>query len=81
MFLLSVGFGMAVSMTAVFLDEATFHRYESWRDLASLVLAALLEGVILRWVSSWWRLRGLFDAAAPRRGGWGKASRVGFGAR
>jgi cellulose synthase/poly-beta-1,6-N-acetylglucosamine synthase-like glycosyltransferase len=77
-FTISVGFGSMVSMAAVSLDEVTFHRYERSRDLGLLVLAALLESTGLRWLHSWWRLRGLLDAVDPRRRSWGSMSRVSF---
>ncbi|HEX2810598.1 MAG TPA: glycosyltransferase family 2 protein, partial [Kineosporiaceae bacterium] len=77
-FTVSVGFGSMVSLAAVFLDEVTFHRYERPGDLLRLVLAALLESTGLRWLHSWWRLRGLLDAVDPRRRGWGTMSRVRF---
>jgi hypothetical protein len=38
----------------------------------------VLESTGLRWLHSWWRLRGLLDAADPRRRGWGTMSRVRF---
>jgi len=75
---LSVGFGVLLSLVAVFLDEVTFHRYERWRDLGLLMLAALVESTCLRWIHSWWRVRGLFDAVDPRVKEWGTMSRVGF---
>jgi cellulose synthase/poly-beta-1,6-N-acetylglucosamine synthase-like glycosyltransferase len=78
MFAVSVGFGAMLSMTAVFLDEVTFHRYERWQDLGQLAVAAVLESAGLRWLHSWWRVRGMLDAVSFRRREWGKLSRVGF---
>jgi cellulose synthase/poly-beta-1,6-N-acetylglucosamine synthase-like glycosyltransferase len=77
-FTISVGFGSLVSLAAVLVDEVTFHRYERSRDLWLLVAAALAESAGLRWLHSWWRLRGLLDAIDPRRRGWGTMSRVKF---
>jgi cellulose synthase/poly-beta-1,6-N-acetylglucosamine synthase-like glycosyltransferase len=77
-FTMSVGFGTALSMSAVFLDEVTFHRYERWQDLGHFVVAAVLESAVLRWLHSWWRVRGIVDALSPRRQGWGELARVGF---
>lgn len=75
---LSLGFGAMLSLVAVFLDEVTFHRYDRWRDLGLLMLAALFESTCLRWVHSVWRVRGLFDAVNPRAKEWGTISRAGF---
>jgi cellulose synthase/poly-beta-1,6-N-acetylglucosamine synthase-like glycosyltransferase len=75
---LSVGFGVMLSLVAVFLDEVTFHRYERWRDLGLLMLAALFESTCLRWIHSWWRVQGMFDAVNPRQQEWGTMSRVEF---
>jgi len=77
-FALSVGFGVMLSLVAVLLDEVTFHRYERWRDLGLLMLAALFESTCLRWVHSVWRVGGMFDAVNPRAKEWGTIARAGF---
>jgi hypothetical protein len=73
-----VGFGVTLSLVAVFFDEVTFHRYERWRDVGALIMAALVESTFLRWIHSFWRMRGLLDAVNPHLQEWGKMSRVGF---
>ena len=77
-FLMSVGFGALLSVVAVVIDELTFHHHDRWRDLGLLLFAALAESLGLRWLQSWWRLRGLFDAINPRRSDWGQLTRTGF---
>jgi hypothetical protein len=75
---MSVGFGIVLSLTAVFLEDLTFHRHERWKDLGQLLVAAVLESGGLRWFHAWWRVRGMLDTINPRRAGWGKLHRAGF---
>jgi cellulose synthase/poly-beta-1,6-N-acetylglucosamine synthase-like glycosyltransferase len=77
-FVMSVGFGIVLSLTAVFLEDLTFHRHERWKDLGQLLVAAVLESGGLRWFHAWWRVRGMLDTINPRRAGWGKLHRAGF---
>jgi cellulose synthase/poly-beta-1,6-N-acetylglucosamine synthase-like glycosyltransferase len=77
-FVMSVGFGIVLSLTAVFLEDLTFHRHERWRDLGRLLVAAVLESGGLRWFHAWWRVRGMIDSVNPRSAGWGKLHRAGF---
>jgi cellulose synthase/poly-beta-1,6-N-acetylglucosamine synthase-like glycosyltransferase len=77
-FVLAVGFGIALSLVALLVDEVTFHRFEHWRDLRRLFAAALVEATLLRWWHAWWRVRGILDWLSPRRRGWGHLTRLGF---
>jgi cellulose synthase/poly-beta-1,6-N-acetylglucosamine synthase-like glycosyltransferase len=77
-FVMSMGFGIVLSLAAVFLEDMTFHRHERWKDLGLLVVAAVLESAGLRWIHAWWRVRGMLDTISPRRAGWNKQHRVGF---
>jgi cellulose synthase/poly-beta-1,6-N-acetylglucosamine synthase-like glycosyltransferase len=77
-FVLSVGFGIMLSVAAVFLEDLTFHRHDRWRDLGKLTAAAVAESAGLRWFHSWWRVRGMLDTIRPGGPGWGKLRRVGF---
>ncbi|MFZ0159036.1 MAG: glycosyltransferase [Kineosporiaceae bacterium] len=77
-FAMAIGFGMLVSIAAVLADELSEHTYDRWRDIASLVLAALWETTVLRVMMSWWRVQGLTDALRMRRTAWASIPRVGF---
>jgi hypothetical protein len=76
-FVVALGYGLALSLVALVVEEYSFHRYRGWRDLAALV-AAFLENLGYRQLTAVWRLRGLADAARGRKASWGQMTRVGF---
>jgi hypothetical protein len=79
-FLVAVGYGLALTLVALVVEEYSFRRYRGWRDLAVAVGAAVVENLGYRQVTAWWRLRGLADAVLRRRAVWGQMTRVGFAA-
>ena len=76
--LLSYGWGLLLSLSAVVLDQIVARRYTSWRDRALLLLWAVVESVGYRQCTVYWRLRGLFRYARKSHE-WGAMTRVGFG--
>jgi cellulose synthase/poly-beta-1,6-N-acetylglucosamine synthase-like glycosyltransferase len=75
---LAVSYGLVLSFGAVLLEERAFRRYPGGRDLARLLMVAVLENLgyrqlmVLVRARAWWTLlRG--------RGGWGEMTRTGFG--
>ena len=74
---LAILLGMALSTASVVLDEFTFRRYPSVRDLAKLLLAAILENFGYRHLHAWWRFRGMIDYLG-RKQTWGATERKGF---
>ncbi len=78
-FLLAFGFGLLISVAAVLADEVVAERYDRWRDLPILLLAAAFEATLLRIQLSWWRVLGLVDAVLRRSTTWTAIPRVGFG--
>ena len=73
------GYGAFVSVSALAVEEFSFHRYPRWRDLAVGVAAAALENLGYRQLHAWWRLRGLARAMSGREHSWGVMTRAGFG--
>lgn len=73
-FLLSVGCGMALSVSAILLEETRLHRYRSSGDVARLLFAALVENFGYRQLTAIWRLRATFDYLRGA-GGWGHIQR------
>jgi cellulose synthase/poly-beta-1,6-N-acetylglucosamine synthase-like glycosyltransferase len=76
---LAVSYGLILSFGAVLLEERAFRRYPDGRDLARLIMAAVLENlgyrqlmVVVR-ARAWWTL-------LRKRSGWGEMTRAGFGA-
>jgi hypothetical protein len=74
----SVLLSLAVSLSALLVEEATFGRYPRGRDTLGLVAAALLEPFWYRPLHSWWRVEGLWRAMRGTRSGWGEMTRTGF---
>ena len=76
--IVSILFGMLLSMSAVALEELTKRRYPSPVDLARLFAAALIENLGFRQLLTIWRTRGLLDGIRKVRKGWGVMERRGF---
>jgi cellulose synthase/poly-beta-1,6-N-acetylglucosamine synthase-like glycosyltransferase len=73
------GYGAFVSISALAVEEFSFHRYRRWRDLFVAVGAVLIENVGYRQLHAWWRLKGLWRALLRRETSWGVMTRTGFG--
>lgn len=73
-FVLAVGCGMALSISAILLEEARMHRYRSARDVGRLLLAALLENFGYRQLTAVLRVGATFDYLRGA-GGWGHIQR------
>jgi cellulose synthase/poly-beta-1,6-N-acetylglucosamine synthase-like glycosyltransferase len=76
-FLLAFAFGTALSLSAVALEELSFHRYESTLDLFQLLLLTVLDGFGYRQLIAWWRIRGLWSYLQGDKE-WGAIERMGF---
>jgi hypothetical protein len=72
--------GVLLSMTAIAVEEFTYHRYGRGRDLLALMGAAVLEHLWFRQVHSWYRLHGLAAAVMRRSPVWTAMPRTGFSA-
>lgn len=73
----SVLFGTAVTLLAVFLSDVATGRYMNRGDLALLVAIVLLEGFGYRQINSWWGCVGTIQAIRGT-GGWGPMTRRAF---
>lgn len=69
--LVAIGFGMLLSVTALLLEELSFHIYPRTTQLAKLLIAVLLENFGYRQRVSLWRfiglLRWIFSRKAPAK--------------
>lgn len=72
--------GIFLSLWAVLLEEYSYRRYTSWKDLFKLLLYALVEFPATHLIMVTWRLQGLYQFLR-RRGEWGVQRRIGFRAR
>jgi cellulose synthase/poly-beta-1,6-N-acetylglucosamine synthase-like glycosyltransferase len=76
-FMVSVAYGVFLSVGAVLLEEISFHRYPHPRDLARLLLVGIVENFGYRQLTVVWRLRAFVDHARGIRS-WGAMQRVGW---
>ena len=76
-FIVSVLFGMVLSVGSVLLDDLTARRHPAPIDVVRLVAAALIESLGFRQLMTVWRTKGLVDGLRGRTG-WGVMERRGF---
>lgn len=75
--LLSYGWGLPLSLSAVLLDEVVSRRSQTWQDRGFLVLWALLENLGYRQLTVYWRLKGIVGYLRGSHE-WGTMPRRGF---
>jgi cellulose synthase/poly-beta-1,6-N-acetylglucosamine synthase-like glycosyltransferase len=76
--LVAYGYGLLVSLAALFIEEVSFHRYPRWSDLARGMAAAVLENFGYRQILALWQVSGVLGALHGRRAEWGAMQREGF---
>ena len=75
-----IGLGILLSVSALLLEELSFHLYPRFRHLLILCAAALLENLGYRQLNSIWRLTAMWPGGVKvwgrieRKAGWAKAS-------
>ncbi|HEX2559463.1 glycosyltransferase [Phenylobacterium sp.] len=74
---LTFGFGVAVSVASLALEEAELRRFPRSRDLLILLGAAVLENFGYRQLNNFWRIRGLWQFLRKSES-WGAMTRKGF---
>jgi cellulose synthase/poly-beta-1,6-N-acetylglucosamine synthase-like glycosyltransferase len=75
--LVSIGLGVMLTTAALVLEEFSYRRYRRGRDIARLLLYAVLENVGYQQLHDVWRGVGYVDIAR-RKTGWGAQRRRGF---
>lgn len=73
--LLSIGLGILLSLTALLLEEMSFHLYGRPRHMAILFLAMIAENLGYRQLVSIWRAVGLMSYILQRKAKWGDMKR------
>jgi cellulose synthase/poly-beta-1,6-N-acetylglucosamine synthase-like glycosyltransferase len=71
-------YGMVVSLTALLLEEVSFHRYRRWEDVVRGMVAAVLENVGYRQIIAWFQIQGAWRAWRGKESAWGVMHRTGF---
>lgn len=73
----TIGLGILLSTISFFLEEISFHVYPKTKDSIIMYFGAILENFGYRQLNSIWRLKGLLDGVAGKRGQWGEMKRLG----
>lgn len=76
--LVALGYGLLLSIVAIVVDEVSYDSYKSWRDIFSLLSAAVLENIGFRQLHALWRLHGVWQGLRMANAEWGEMPRVGF---
>ncbi len=72
------GYAIVINLSALAIEELSFHRYPRWRDLLICLLASILENFGYRQLTAWWRCRGAWDGIRGSKAVWGTMTRTGF---
>lgn len=75
--LAAIGMGMLVSVTALLLEEMSFHLYPRLRQFWTLLAVAVIENFGFRQLNTIWRLQGLLQWVFRRKAVWGEQKRSG----
>lgn len=73
--LVAIMLGVLLSVSALMLEEMSFHLYPRFRQLALLVLMAIVENFGYRQLTMLWRLSGLMHWAFGAKAKWGTMTR------
>jgi cellulose synthase/poly-beta-1,6-N-acetylglucosamine synthase-like glycosyltransferase len=76
--LVSWGYSLLLTVVALALEEFSFRRYRRRRDLFVALVAAVLETLVLRHLTAFWRVRGTMQALFSTTPQWGTMTRTGF---
>jgi hypothetical protein len=76
-FTLAIGSGIALSLSALLLEDVAFRKFGRWRDFGRLVLFCVIENFGYRQLMTYYRVRG-FVSYVRGDHGWGTIDRAGF---
>jgi cellulose synthase/poly-beta-1,6-N-acetylglucosamine synthase-like glycosyltransferase len=76
-FLLAVGYGVFLSVSSILLDQMRLSGYRQRRDMARLIMYAVLENFGYRQLQALWRVQATWDFLHNKQG-WGEMKRKGF---
>ena len=76
-FSVAVLLGVVMSTSALIIEEITFRRYPSTKNVLVLFLVGIVENFGYRQLNSWWRLKAIVDFWRGKKS-WGEMPRQGF---
>jgi hypothetical protein len=71
----AIGLGVILSLSALLMEEMTFHLYQRPSDLLKLVMIAVIENFGYRQLNSYWKLIGLIRWIRGTKAEWGNMIR------
>ena len=71
----AIVWGLCLSFASIYLEEKSYHRYTSWRDLFKMMQAAFLANFGYRQLHSLWRFKGFVKYLFNSQGSWGTIKR------
>ena len=74
--LFAIGLGMLLSVSALLLEELSFHTYPKMRHILVLFVVALVENLGYRQLNSFWRFQGLVRWLVGGKPKWGDMTRT-----
>ncbi len=74
---LAFSLGFLLSVSALMLEEMSFHLYPRYSQMGMLVVVAIVENLGYRQLVTWWRLVGLVRYLRGARASWGTMTRKG----
>lgn len=76
--LIAYVYAVIVTLAAMVIEEASFHRYDHWSDLWKALFSAVAENFGYRQLTAIWRVQGWWQALRGRESQWGEMKRSGF---
>lgn len=71
----AIGLGITLSLSALLMEEITFHLYQHPSDIVKLVMVSVLENFGYRQLNSYWKLVGLVQWIRGTKAEWGNMVR------
>ncbi len=71
-------FGIFISTMAIFIEQDEIERFSKPRHLVTLLLVAAVENFGYRQISSFWRMKGVYQHLTNKKASWGAMERRGF---
>jgi len=71
-------FGIFISTMAIFIEQDEIERFHKPRHLITLLLVATIENFGYRQMSSFWRMKGVYQHFTNKKASWGAMERRGF---
>lgn len=76
--LVTIFLNILLTVGSIIFEEMTFRKYPDTLMILKLIALSFVEVIVYRPFTTWFRLVGIFQYLAGKKGGWGKMVRKGF---